>query len=660
MTNQKVKPAKPLQGQQKKVKPQRKFLGPVENLEQYVESDWWRRIFNSLYLKTDADVVDDINITREEIDLFEKTLNIPKDAHMLDLACGQGRHALEFARRGYTNIEGMDRSRYLIQRAKASVKKENLPVKFREGDARKLPFPTDSFDVVMILGNSFGYFENPKEDQKILREIARILKPDGKLLVDVANGQHLKDNFQARSWEWIDKNYFVARERSLSADGDRLVSREVITHVDKGVIDDRFYAERLYTEEAMEKLLSKIGFGNVIVHGEISPNSQRNQDLGMMASRHIVTAEIKKEWTPVSKKAAKGKKHVAVLMGDPTKIDPVKPEGIWDEDDNHTINQLKEALAKLPGYQFSFLNNHDTMYQDLVKIKDKVDYVFNLCDEGFANDARKELHVPSLLEMLGIPYSGSNPQCLAYCYDKSLVRGIAKEMGIPVPDAFFIRPEDQTFELPFNFPVIVKPNFGDSSIGITQNSVANNARELIFAINQVRERIGMEKPILVEEFLIGKDLSVGIIGNTPESYTILPIIEEDYSALPEELPRICGYEAKWDPQSPYWNLKSVPAELQEETRKFLEEACLKLAERLECRDYSRFDWRIDGNGTPKLLEANPNPGWCWDGHLNKMAKLHGLSYSGMLGNILQSAEQRLGMISALTEKPAKMQAMEAS
>jgi D-alanine-D-alanine ligase len=210
-----------------------------------------------------------------------------------------------------------------------------------------------------------------------------------------------------------------------------------------------------------------------------------------------------------------------------------------------------------------------------------------------------------------------------------------------VPFAFFIKPDDTTFDIPFGFPMIVKPNFGDSSFGITQRSVVGNLDELLTAITDIRERFGYEKPILVEEFLTGNDLSVGIIGNPQSSYRVLPITEEDYSTLPPDLPRICGYEAKWDPDSPYWNVKSVPANLPETTEKEIVEWCLKLFERLECADYARFDWRLDGADNPKLLEVNPNPGWCWDGHLAKMAKYAGMSYSDMLEAMLRAAEHRL-------------------
>jgi len=626
---------------EKKNKYQRRILGPVANLEEYVRPDWWRHIFNSLYLKTDADIVDDQKITLQEVDLFSEILKPSPEDRILGLCCGQGRHSLELARRGFKFVEGLDRSHYLIQKAKLSAKKGVLNVRFREGDARKLPYSPDTFDVVMILGNSFGYFEMMQDDLRVLKEVFRVLKPWGRLLIDVADGKYLREHFRPRSWEWIDKKYFVCRERSLSVDGQRLISREVITHVDKGVIADQFYAERLYTKESIFNLLKEAGFNDVNFHGELSPNSQRNQDLGMMERCVIVTAMVRKKWMPVKRKKKEVVRNVVVILGDPSKPDPLKPYCVFDDDDYYTIDQLKGSLKELERYNFIYLDNHVTLIQDLIKQKGNINLVLNLCDEGYNNDPRKELHVPALLEELEIHYTGSGPQCLAYCYDKSLVRGIAKEMEIPVPEAFFIKPEDTTFEMPFGFPVIVKPNFGDSSFGITQRSVAHNPEELVSAISEIREKFGYDKPVLVEKFLTGKDISVGIIGNPPESYTVLPISEEDYSELPEDLPRICGYEAKWLPDSPYWKIKSIHADLPEETERAIVEWSLKLFERLECRDYCRFDWRLDASGKPKLLEVNPNPGWCWDGHLAKMAAHAGITYPEMLKMILRAAEERI-------------------
>jgi len=629
-------------------------LGPVPNLEEHVQPDWWRYIFNSIYLKTDGDVIDDAQITAKEMDVFADILKLSAQDKILDLCCGQGRASLELARRGFGNVEGLDRSRYLIQKAKALSKKENLSIKFREGDARKLPYQADTFDVVFVLGNSFGYFESSNDDVRVLKEIFRVLKPWGRLLIDVTDGEYLRKRFQPRSWEWIDKNYFVCRERSLSHDKQRLISREVVTHVKKGVIADQFYAERLYNRKTLEDLLQSVGFNEVTVHRQLKAESQRNQDLGMMERRIITTGLVRKDWAVVKRKKELTN-NIAVILGDPTKPDPLKPLCVFDDDDFYTIDQMKDALRELNKYNITYLTNHDSLYKDLVDLKPKADFVFNLCDEGFCNDPTKELHVTALLEMLGFPYTGSGPQCLAFCYDKSLIRGIAKETLVPVPEGIFIQPEDDIYGLSFGLPVLVKPNFGDSSFGITQRSVAYTMEELVNAVVEIREKFGYEKPILVEEFLTGKDITVGIIGNLPEPYMALPIIEEDYSALPPELPRVCGYEAKWLPDSPYWNIKSVPANLPEATEKYVIECCLKLFERLDCRDYCRFDWRLDSKGNPKLLEVNPNPGWCWDGHLAKMAKLAGLSYSNMLEAIIRAAEERLGIQPATVQKNGRIE-----
>jgi len=615
-----------------------KTIGPTLNLEQHLQPDWWKKIFNSMYLKTDADVVEDNQITKTEVDLFQEILNLKEGDTLLDLACGQGRHLLELQSRKKYNLYGLDRSRYLIQRAKNISKKKGLSINFKEGDARKLPYSTDTFDFVTNLGNSFGYFETLEDDVKILHEIFRVLKPGGQLLMEIADGDFLRKSYTPRSWEWIDKKHFVCRERTMATDNQRIISREVITHTEKGVIVDQFYAERLYAKDDLIELLNNTRFKEVAFHGNITSKSLRNQDLGMMENRFILTAKAVKEWTP--KKIRKAVKNVIVIMGDPTLNDVIKPDAVFDSDDFDTIDKLKMALSKLDKYKFTYLNNHKTLVTDLQKLQGKADFVFNLCDEGFDNDAVKELHVPALLEITKLPYSGSNPQTLAYCYDKSLIRGIATEIGVPVANAFMITADENLFELNIPFPVIAKPNFGDSSFGITQKNVAYTIEELADAILRIRSQFGYSKPILVEEFLTGAELSVGIIGNM-QNYTVLPIIEEDYSELPVGLPKICGYEAKWLKDSPYMKaLKSIPASIPTDTEEELINHSLKLFERLNCKDYCRFDWRLNANGEPKILEVNPNPGWCWDGHLAKMSVLRGMDYFQMLEAILAATELR--------------------
>ena len=151
--------------------------------------------------------------------------------------------------------------------------------------------------------------------------------------------------------------------------------------------------------------------------------------------------------------------------------------------------------------------------------------------------------------------------------------------------------------------------------------------------------------MLVQEYLTGQEYSVGLIGNPDQGLRALPILEVDYSRLDPNLPRILGYESKWEPDSPYWNqIRYQEAQLPEIQQQQLVEHSARLFERLGCRDYARFDFRADARGEIKLLEVNPNPGWCWDGKLNLMAGFQGMRYSELLGQILQAAVERLGIV----------------
>lgn len=615
-------------------------FGPVENLEDHLHHDWWRTIFDAYYLKTDGDVVEDPSITKKEVDWLESFLGLEPDMKLLDLCCGQGRHAIELATRGYKHVHGVDQSKYLVQQAKARSKKASMKIDFRVGDARYLSHGTGSMDVVTLMGNSFGYFEKMEDDLRVLHEIKRVLKPGGRVFMDLAEGEFLEKNFQPRSWEWIDKDLFVTRERTLTKD-KRLISREIITHVKKGVLGDRFYAERLYTKESIKQLLISGGFSNVVFHGTCLANSSRNQDLGMMERRHLVSATSESHFGEDTSLCAQPFGRVVVLMGDPDRPDVVKPDATFDEDDFHTIEELKRAMESLDGYSVSYFHDHDTLLEDLLMLRQQEDrtLILNLCDEGYFNDPRKELHVTALLEVLGLPYTGSGPQALSSCYDKSLVRGIAREIGVPVCPGFLITGDDFSVPPGFDFPALLKPNFGDSSFGITVNNVVRCEEDIHIELVRVRKTIGTGEPVLVEQFMEGPEVTIGLIGNG-DDILVLPLAEEDYSCLPEGMPRLCGYEAKWDPASPYWNLSSKPACIPDATKDFIIQCSKAMFERLQCRDYARLDWRLDDRGNPHLLEVNPNPGWCWDGHLAKMARLAGHDYANMLELILKAATFR--------------------
>jgi D-alanine-D-alanine ligase len=618
--------------------PAPKTVGPIPDLERHLPSEWWRSLFNSIYLKTDGDVVENARNTARDVDQLARACGLEPNDRILDLCCGQGRHVLELARRGFKYVTGLDRSRYLIRLAKRRAKQEGLQVSFHEGDARRFRFPEESFNCIALLGNSFGYFDREEDDLAVLLSAMRVLRPAGTIAMDLADGEYLRTHFERRSWEWIDQMHFVCRERSLATDRVRLISREVVVHAEKGVIADQFYAERLYAKSDIQSMLDRAGFKNVRVHDPIITESDRNQDLGMLAHRMFITAEAPRKAAATAKRGPVFP-QVTVLMGDPRLPDVVKRNGQFNPEDMATIDRLKDALTELPGYEFRYIDTHQGLLSELRR--DPPKFVLNLCDEGYNNDAFMELHVPAMLEMLGIPYSGAGPTCLGLCFNKSLVRAIAASLDIPVPAETYFDPDDQAATLPSVFPALVKPNFGDSSIGIRKDAVVSSPTALLSYLDALRAELP-GRAVLIQEFLSGPEYSVGIIGNPGLTCRTLPPLEVDYSGLDPALPPILGYESKWEPDSPYWTqIRHHEARIDEETRRVLFDYSNRLFERLGCRDYARFDFRTDDDGEIKLLEVNPNPGWCWDGKLNFMAGFAGLRYSDLLELILNAAQERV-------------------
>jgi D-alanine-D-alanine ligase len=617
-------------------------LGPVADLERHLPADWWRRLFNALYVKTDGDVVENAANTTFDVDLLIAATQIAPGDHVLDLCCGQGRHSLELARRGFQHVAGLDCSHYLVQLARRRARTAGLAVRFRRGDARAISTPDGPFDCVAILGNSFGYFEDPADDGAVLAAVRAALRPGGVLAMDVTDGDWVRAHFEPRSWEWIDRELFVCRERSLSADGTRLICREVVAHAHRGVMVDQFYAERLYSRAQLHALLRSAGFAQVQDHGAIRSDSERNQDLGMMAHRFFVTGRTGAAQLVVKRAApaaAPRFSDITVLLGDPRLRDPVKRGGRFQPEDLDTVRRLQAALGGLREYRFHYLDCHATLAADLERTHPA--FVLNFCDEGFANDARRELHVPALLELLGIPYSGADPVCLGFCHNKSLVAAAAAALGIPVPRETYLTPDTPLDTAAGDFPLLVKPVCGDGSVGITAGSVARTPVDLAATITRLREDLPGQA-LLVQEFLEGPEYTVGILGNPAPGLHVLPLLSPDYSRLPPELPRILGYESKWLPDSPYWTEISYgDAVLPVEEHRRVCEYSMRLFARLGCRDYSRFDFRAGADGNIKLLEINPNPGWCWDGKLALMADLAGWSYADLLRRILEIAQARL-------------------
>ncbi|MBX3176505.1 MAG: methyltransferase domain-containing protein [Candidatus Hydrogenedentes bacterium] len=621
-----------------------KTFGPVPDLERHLPSEWWRTLFNAVYLKTDGDVVENSASTESDVDLLVASADLRPEDAILDLCCGQGRHALELARRGFQHVTGLDRSRYLVRLARKRNKRRRLSATFREGDARKLRLAPESFDCVSLMGNSFGYFERAEDDLAVLTSVWRVLKPGGRVVLDVVDGEWMRQKYEPRSWEWIDENHFVCRERALAQDGQRLISREIVTHAERGVIADQFYAERLYTYPQLVELLERAGFKDVRQGADPTTHSSRQQDLGML-SRRICLVASKPVY--VGRRPRRGPLYpnVTVLLGDPSQPDAVKREGVFSTEDIETIERMRAALGALKDYEFRYWTDHHGLFRMLQE--DRPDFVLNLCDEGFHNDPFKEMHVAAALEMFGVPYSGAAPRALGLCYDKALVRAVAHSLDIPVPLESFFAADDQMATLPSVFPALVKPNLGDSSQGITQDAVVHNKEQFIAYWERLRSEFP-DRPLLVQEFLSGNEYSVGVIGNPGSDFLVLPVLEVDYSGLDPALPRILGYESKWQPDSPYWNdIRYKVASLDAAAKRQIVDNSLVLFERLGCRDYARFDFRADANGVIKLLEANPNPGWCWDGKLNIMAGYADYTYADVLRIIIETAQLRYGAAPAL-------------
>ncbi|MBF0249651.1 MAG: methyltransferase domain-containing protein [Alphaproteobacteria bacterium] len=606
-------------------------LGPVADLEPHLPAEWWRELFDSMAARGDGETPDADQSTSAEVDAIIETARLDKNAAVLDLCCGQGRHALELARRGFAHVTGVDRSSYLIRMARKRAKKLSRAVAFKEGDPRAVHVAVGSQDAVCLMGNAFGYFDRDEDDLMVLKAVKMALKPGGTLVLDIVDGAWMRDHFETRSWEWIDQNQFVCRERGISADGERLISREVVTHAERGVIADQLYAERLYTRGAIAQLLETAGFRNIKFH------KPAGGEAGAATQRFLITCaapKVARTQAPDARRPL----NVAVVLGDPDLPDAVRPDGRFGPADLDAVKQLKDALGRLEGYDFTYLDAHHTLVDDLRA--SGCDLVLNLCDEGFSNDAFKTAHIPALLDVLDIPYTGSGPACLGSCFDKALVRAVALGHAIAVPLETYVRPGDRLATLPSVFPALLKPASGNASVGITRDAVVHDAPGLLAYLNHLHD-ILPGRPVLVQEFLDGPEYSVALLGNPGGGLEALPVLEVDYDRLDPALPRILGYEAKWLQDTPYWSqIDYDETDLNPDVQRALIQTAMQMFEALGCRDYARFDFRADRTGVIKLLEVNPNPSWAIDGKLVMMAGFAGMSYPELLGKILEVAWAR--------------------
>jgi D-alanine-D-alanine ligase len=332
---------------------------------------------------------------------------------------------------------------------------------------------------------------------------------------------------------------------------------------------------------------------------------------------------------------------VCVLTGDPRLPDLTKRDHRYNEEDFATHRAMRDAFESLLGYRFEFLDDHGALFERFAH--DPPDLVVNFCDTGFRNVATQEWHIPALLEMLGVPYSGASPACMAICYDKQIVRLVAGALGIPVPQELCLAPDEPLPARPDLYPALIKPNQADGSIGITKDAVVRTPEEAERYVAWLRRELP-GRAILVQEYLPGPEYGVGLIGNPQDRLEALPPLEVDFSRLPAGLAPILSYESKVLPDSPYWTeIKVQRAGADSAMLAGIIDHAKRLFGRLGCRDYGRFDFRCAADGTPRLLEVNPNPAWANDAKLALMAGFAGIAYPDMLRMILKAALRRAGL-----------------
>jgi D-alanine-D-alanine ligase len=349
------------------------------------------------------------------------------------------------------------------------------------------------------------------------------------------------------------------------------------------------------------------------------------------------------------------------LSGD----EPGLPDDFQEEFDSPaTIEAIASALRSL-GYEVVLLGDGRALIEKL--LEQPPDFVFNFA-EGHGVSRSREARVPAVLEMLGIPYTGSDPLTMAVTLDKDCARRLVASTGIAVPNAVVIAPGEsgsvngvldaahgsnmsyfgrtpcRSSVAGLTFPVIVKPAWEGSSKGIRRNCLAHSPHGLTEAVTRLHAE--QRQPVLVEEYIQGDELTVGVLGN--EHPRVIGIMR----VVPKE--RVEHFIYSLEVKRDYKNQVryECPAALDKTVADRVGESALAIHRVLGCRDVSRVDFRLR-DGVPYFLEVNPLPGLNpADSDLVIMSRLLGWSYEKLIVSILNSALARCGIRSDLpAEQP---------
>lgn len=306
-------------------------------------------------------------------------------------------------------------------------------------------------------------------------------------------------------------------------------------------------------------------------------------------------------------------------------------------DSPETIAALAEAVRSL-AHEVDLLGDGEPLLRKLLDGR-RPDLVLNIA-EGLGISRTRESRVPAVLEMLGIPYTGSDPLTLAATLDKECAKRLADHVGIATPGWALVEEgnlaatEERLSRL--SWPLIVKPNYEGSSKGVLCSGIVNHRAELEAAV--ARLAAAYRQPLLVEEFIEGQELTVGVVGNRPpEVIGIMRILPK----RPSEGPFIYGIEVKrhWEEHLEY----ESPAKISAMDAEAVRRATLAAWRAFGCRDVARFDFRLR-DGVPYFLEVNPLPGLSpFSGDIVFLARGVGISHEELIGRILRAAMERYGL-----------------
>ena len=308
------------------------------------------------------------------------------------------------------------------------------------------------------------------------------------------------------------------------------------------------------------------------------------------------------------------------------------PDDTLEEYDSSETVGLISAALEAKGHEIVRLGGGREFLDNIRR--EKVDIVFNIA-EGRGNYRSREAQVPAILELLGIPYTGSDPLCLSICLDKSVTKKLVATDGISTPRWIEIANNQYLFQISwddFSFPVIIKPSYEGSSKGIRLTSLAYTVKEAQEEAQRLFE--SYQQPVLVEEFIDGDEVTVGIIGNQPPRVSgmmrILPKTQGEHF--------VYSIEVKRD----YLNLVEYecPARLEKKILEKITLSSLQVFKTLGCRDFGRLDFRVSPQGIPYFLEINPLPGLGTYSDLVIMAIKMGMTHEELIGSVLVAALER--------------------